>query len=146
MDIESLKLAGICFDYCPTLVMPQIPRVQDVLYAINLGEDSQINYEFCVEHFAPYIANVHLVIAAVAGQVTGQKDKVDEEAVIRAIAYAIIELCPAEARCLLNEAYVGAMEVLGEPLPPRPFRRNHLSSVCICPICEKMRESRGKIK
>jgi hypothetical protein len=49
-------------------MMPEIPRVVDVLYALRLSEE-QDNYGFCMANHEPYIENVMYVAAAVCARI-----------------------------------------------------------------------------
>jgi len=144
MNLAQLKKAGICFDFCPDAVVPEIPKVQDVLFAMRLVETDE-SYIFARDNHSTYVVNVGLVIAAVGHKVLGIRW--DEEITRRqVIAKAIVELCPSEARCLFNSAYVDAKRIAGEaiPMPEKPGR-DTLLEACECNSCVNLRfkESQG---
>ena len=128
----TLKKAGIRFDYCPDAVVPEIPYVQDVLYAMQLS-DEQKNYDFCHGNHATYIVNVGLVIAAAGYQVLcmGLYNEVKARSII---AKTIVDLCPEEAKCFFNSAFVEAKIMAGEELPVAlSADREALQKACACP-------------
>ena len=128
MDLEELKKAGIRFDFCPNAVAPEIPYVEDVLFALRLT-DEQKYYDFCVANHRTYIVNVGLVIAAV-GYAVFDRDNFNEAESRKAIARAIIELCPEEAKCFFRSAYMEAKRIVGEEIPPA-------DAACLCPRCSE---------
>ncbi len=135
MDLEELKKAGIRFDFCPNAVVPEIPYVQDVLFALRLT-DEQKYYDFCVANHRTYIVNIGLVIAAACYEIFDSEHYNETES-RRAIARAIIELCPEEAKCLFKSAYVEAMQIVGEQVPSRGASRVELLAACMCPRCSE---------
>lgn len=141
MNLEELKKAGICFDFCLNAVVPEIPYVQDVLFALRLT-DEQKYYDFCVANCRTYIVNVGLVIAAV-GYAIFDKDHYNETESRKAIARAIIDLCPEEAKCLFRSAYVEARKIVGEDIPPKGASRDELIATCRCPRCSESGEIWG---
>jgi hypothetical protein len=139
MDLEELKRAGICFDFCPNAVVPEIPRVDDVLFALRLT-DKQKYFDFCVANHRTYIVNLGLVIAAV-GYAIFNTEHYNETESRKVIARAILELCPEEAKCFFRSAYVEAKRIVGEKVPSRGASRDDLIAACTCPRCQatKMR-------
>jgi hypothetical protein len=137
MNLEELKRAGIHFDFCPNAVAPEIPYVQDVLFALRLT-DEQKYFDFCVANHRTYIVNVGLVIAAV-GYVIFDREHYNEAESRKAIARAILELCPEEARCLHRSAYIEARKIAREAIPPEGMSREQLLKRCSCPLCELTR-------
>src|SRR3990167_5669716 len=140
MNLETLTKAGVHFDYCPDAVVPEIPHVQDVLYAMRLT-DAQESFEFCVGNHATYIVNVGLVIVAVGYDVLCMEPRYDEAKARTIIARAIIELCPEDARCLFNSAYTQAQEIAGEKVYFRTTSREQLLSACGCSRCKEILDS-----
>lgn len=128
MNLEELKKAGIHFDFCLNAVVPEIPYVQDVLFALRLT-DEQKYFDFCVANCRTYIVNMGLVIAAV-GYAIFDKDHYNETESRKAIARAILDLCPEEAKCLFRSAYVEARKIVGEDIPPA-------DAACTCPRCSE---------
>lgn len=128
MNLEELKRAGIRFDFCPNAVAPEIPYVQDVLFALRLT-DEQKNYDFCAANHVAYIVNVALVVAAVGYGVLCM-EPYDQAEAKKIIARAIIELCPEEAKCLFQSAYMEAKRIVGEEIPPA-------DTACTCPRCNE---------
>lgn len=133
MDLETLKKAGIRFDFCPNAVVPEIPYVEDVLFALRLTGEQKY-YDFCVANHRTYVVNIGLVIAAV-GHVIFDRDNFNETESRKAIARAIIELCPEDAKCLFKSAYVEARKIIGEDVPPL--------TACTCPRCSESGEVWG---
>ncbi|MHB8830761.1 MAG: hypothetical protein ACYC44_01445 [Patescibacteria group bacterium] len=105
MNVTDFMKAGFRFSYCMDCVMPQIPRVQDVLYALHLSDKCE-EYEFMLSNHEPYVTNVHLVAATMCTALCERPR--DEQVMRKMIAQAIVSLCPDEARCVLyaNDAYV----------------------------------------
>lgn len=135
MSVETFKQAGIRFDYCRAAVVPEVPYVQDVLYALRLSEE-QKNYDFCRSNHELYNANVHTVAAAVGFEIMSMRPY-DEAKARQIIAKAIIELCPDEARCLFNNAYYEAVKLIGEEVPPKSADAETIQWVCSCPHCKE---------
>lgn len=135
MIIENLKKAGIRFSFCPQAAVPEIPRVQDVLYAMKLSPE-QINYDFCVSNHSTYVVNVGLAIYACGYEVLGM-EKYDENKAREIIAKAILELCPENARCLFNSAFVEARKLAKLPDVPKAENAAALRKICGCPRCKE---------
>lgn len=137
MNIETLKKTGICFSFSRYAVFPQIPYVQDVLYVLQLGEKHPRNI-YSPEgaaNWPEYIANTMLVAAAVASSVLFM-ECYDEAKARKIIAEAIMELCPPEAKCLFNSAFVEAQEIfVGQPAPSRRMASKQIREVCGCTEC-----------
>ncbi len=133
MNLEELKKAGIHFDFCPNAVAPEIPYVQDVLFALRLT-DEQKCFDFCVANHRTYIVNVGLVIAAV-GYAIFDREHYNEAESRKAIARAIIDLCPEEAKCLFRSAYVEAKQIAGDWVSPKGVDVRTLWKLCGCPRC-----------
>ncbi|MDD5726527.1 MAG: hypothetical protein PHC53_03940 [Patescibacteria group bacterium] len=115
MKKEVLK-SGIRFSHCINAAVPEIPRVQDVLFALRLT-DEQDYYEFCRSNHELYNMNVHLAAAACAFEVMIMRPY-DESAARKLIAQVIVDLCPEDARCVEFPAYKEAMQIAGIELPP----------------------------
>lgn len=133
MNLEELKKAGIHFDFCPNAVVPEIPYVEDVLFALRLT-DEQKCFDFCVENHRTYIVNIGLLIAAV-GYAIFDKEHYNETESRKAIARAIIELCPEEAKCFFRSAYVEAKKIVGEWTPSEGAADKARWALCSCPRC-----------
>ncbi len=103
------------YTYFGDSTVPEIPAVQDVLYALRLS-DHDARYEFALEHHPPYIFNVMLTAAKVADRLFKLNDQ-DDAARDKLIAETIIDLCPEEARCLFNQAYSNALYASGKRPP-----------------------------
>ncbi|MDD5438373.1 MAG: hypothetical protein PHC70_04480 [Patescibacteria group bacterium] len=127
MSVEAFVNAGFSFGYCMDCVMPQIPTVQDVMYALHMS-DQQESYDFCQSNHEPYVANVHLVTAAAGFKVLVMRPR-DEQAMRKLIAEAIVALCPDEACCTLfaSSAYVKARREAGLDVP--------MHDPATCPHC-----------
>lgn len=138
MDLETFKNAGIRFDHSEHAVVPEIPRVQDVLFALRLVE-RQEDYEFCVNNHSPYVANVGLVIAATSDDVLNMR-RYDEGEARKIIARAIVDLCPEEARCLFSSAYIEALKTAGQ-IVPELTSREQIIAACSCRKCRARHEA-----
>lgn len=111
MKLQQLLNAGICFDYCPDACVPEIPYVQDVLFALTLAKEDEC-YRFCTCNHITYVRNVHMVASAVAYDVLGMERYHEQEA-RKIIAGAIYQLCPDDARCSMYiDAYRKILEIL----------------------------------
>ena len=147
MNIETLKKAGICFDYCRNAMFPQIPYAQDVLYVVRLTKEKHERGNYCSEgaaNWATYIENLMLVAAAVAPKVLNM-ERYDEAEAKKIIAEAIMELCPPEAKCLFVDAFVAAQEIfVGKPAPSKTASRDEVLKACGCSECKRIiREDEG---
>lgn len=98
------------FSFCPEAAVPEIPYVQDVLYALRLSE-SDFYYGFCATNHSTYVHNVHLVAAAVAHDVLNMEQGSEEKA-RRIIAKKILEMCPEEVPRDFDNAVLGAEQLL----------------------------------
>ncbi|MFH0780050.1 MAG: hypothetical protein V1928_04325 [Parcubacteria group bacterium] len=141
MNLENLKKAGIRFNYCRQAVVPEIPRVQDVLYAMKLSPE-QINYDFCVSNHSIYVANVGLAIFACGNAVLGL-EKYDETEARKIIAKTILDLCPDIARCLFNNAFVEARKLALQLDVPKAENAAALRKICGCPECKQIDRELG---
>ena len=108
--------AGFRLSYCMDCVSPQIPHVQDVLYALHMS-DWQVCYDFTFNNHEPYVTNVHLVAAAMCTALCERPR--DEQKIRKLVGQTIVDLCPDEARCVLyvSSAYVVAMKEAGLEIP-----------------------------
>ena len=138
MNIETLKKAGISFSYCRFAVFPQIPRVQDVLYVLQLADEKDAKGNYCstgAANWATYIENLMLVAAAVGSRVF-DTERYDEAEARKIIAEAIMDLCPPEAKCLFHNAFVEAQEIfVGLPAPSKSASREAILMACDCQMC-----------
>ncbi|HWQ99730.1 MAG TPA: hypothetical protein VN397_02680 [Candidatus Methylomirabilis sp.] len=141
MNIETFKKAKIEF-VCggEGTCVPEMPRVTDVLFALRLS-DEELYYSFCLANHQVYIANVHLVAAAIGFEVTSEQRDFME--VCRIIARAILDLCPEHVRCLFDSGYVQAKRLAGEEVNTQ-VDRHTLRENCGCRRCrQKMEEERS---
>jgi hypothetical protein len=137
MDIETFKKAGVRFDHSRFAVVPEIPYVQDVLYALRLS-DAQKYYDICLANHPTYVVNVGLVIAA-TGYAVLCMERFDESEARKIIAQAILELTRPEDRCLFNPALIEAEEAItGKPAPSRTADREKTIAACGCAGCKKI--------
>jgi len=147
MNIDTLKKAGICFDYYRSGVFPQIPYTQDVLYVLELTGEKREMGNYCPEgaaNWATYIKNLMLVAAAVAPRVLNM-ERYDEAMARKLITEAIMELCPPEAKCLLNSAFVEAQEEFtGVPAPSKTASREEILRICGCVDCTSHRAEESR--
>lgn len=136
MNIETFKKARIYFDRCSFAVVPEIPYVEDVLYALRLSDEHKY-YNLCLNNHSPYIVNIGLVISAVGYAVLDMK-RYDEAEAKKIIAQAILDLTAPEDKCLFNNALAEATEVVtGQPDPSRTADRETLLSSCGCASCKE---------
>jgi hypothetical protein len=140
MKADTFKKAGIHFLHCRFAAVPEIPYVQDVLYALRLT-DTQEYYDFCVSNHATYVINVGLVIAAVAGEVLTM-ERYDEAEARKMIARAILELTAERDKCLFNSAVIKAAQEAGTPLTDSTDWAI-LTSTCRCPQCRERASEMG---
>lgn len=137
--LETFKKAGIQLNYCPNATVPQIPRISDVLYVLRLKEE-ETYFSFGCGNHPPYVTNVLLVAAAVAYEVLSMRTY-DEIAVKKIIAQAIFDLCPEDARCLFNTAFMEAASYAEKlNLAPQACTVNEepLRSICSCARCQEV--------
>jgi hypothetical protein len=122
------------FSYCPNAMVPEIPCMQDVLFALGLSKE-QKHYDFCKGNHEVYVDNVQLVVGKIGATVKSVWS--DEARVKRIIAQAIVDLCPPEARCLFNIAYVEAKIVAGKKGWEVVLNSSSevLRQACTCPRC-----------
>ncbi|MDD5726683.1 MAG: hypothetical protein PHC53_04775 [Patescibacteria group bacterium] len=100
------------FSYCINCGVREIPSVQDVLYALHLSGQQEY-YTFSLGNHAPYIANVHLVCAALD---VGAFKCHSETTIRELIALAILKLCPEEAKCMNYPAYTELLRFADMPV------------------------------
>lgn len=132
MSLRELKKSGITFTHSRYAGVPEIPHVQDVLYALRLSEQ-QRHFNFCLSNHPTYIENVGLVIAAIAGSVLTAPDESEARKII---ARAILDLTADKDKCLFNSAVTDASEEAGIPLT-RSSDWAVLVSTCACPACRE---------
>ena len=132
MSLKIFVQHGIRMSYCECCMMPEIPEVQDVLYALQLSKE-QAYYDVCLANHEVYIANVYLVAAAIGFDATTMRPY-DEPAARKLIAQAIVELCPDHARCLFVHAYVAAKQLAGDQVP-EGLDGDRLREACRCRRC-----------
>lgn len=137
---------GICLDYKVAMKgsSPQIPWVIDVLFFMHRTKSQQF-YALGRSRYPAYVSNVGMVTLTVLEQI--QKIvPYDENLANTIIAEAIIELCPLDARCLLEPGYAQALkiaedsrypaDILDIPLCTIPDK-DALREACKCPSCKK---------
>lgn len=128
--IDKFQKSRIFFSYHSDALATEIPRVADVLYVLRLSYE---NEEYYSNHEV-YVANVHLVAAAICHEVTFMQPY-DKALARRIIAVAIVDLCPNEARCLLNSAFAEAKLLAGDKVPASTANREALLRACTCLKC-----------
>jgi hypothetical protein len=99
------------FSYCSNAMVPKIPSAQDVLFALRLSKQEDV-YSFCRGNHEVYVDNVQLVVDKIGAMVKSVWP--NEVKAKQVIAKAIVDLCPEEARCLFNTAYVEAKIMAGQ--------------------------------
>ena len=133
---------GFYLSYSPDRMrqesLPETPFIDDVFYVLRMGSSANKGRYY---HKSPtpanhewYIANVHLVAAAVAAEVRGMQPYHKGEA-RRMIAKAIIALCSQEARCFLNNAFWEAKQIVGDDVPAKTLSAPEIKAQCSCPSC-----------
>jgi hypothetical protein len=132
--LERMVAAGIRLVHSVNCVVPEIPEVQDVLFALRVSEEEKF-YWFCSSNHEPYIGNVHLVAAAVGTEVLMARPY-DEQATRLAIAKAILALYPEHASCLASTRYTKVMELAGEVVPTGDELKRRLRT-CECENCRE---------
>lgn len=136
VDLSNLdKPVVSCFYYSPYATTPQIPSVTDVLYVLGLSKEDKY-YGMCERLHRLYVDNVNFVLNVVGFEVAGLLP-CNEAAARRAIARAIIDLCPEKARCLFNPEFVEAKVALGEEVPPRTANVHERRRACDCQDCRQ---------
>lgn len=139
MNIQALKSTGTFFVCEHPRPIYQIPNVQDVLYVLGVSGEQKY-YKFCLSQiqYTLYVANVHLAVAAVSGEVLRLKPSAARQ--IRTIvAFAIIELTRPEDRCLFDPALNDAMEMItGMQVGSRTRNHGRLRESCGCSDCKKI--------
>lgn len=143
--MNANTLDPFTLSYCQYAAVPEIPDVQDVLYALRLAEANR-SYEFCLGNHPTYVMNVHLVAAKLASevQIAAMLHQQGEAAARRYIAGKIVDLCPPEAKCLFVSAYVRAM-CLAEREIPSTVGCDHWERMqrCGCSKCTQRIRSEG---
>lgn len=142
MDVAELKQTGYRFSFCRACMMPEIPRVVDVLYALRFFEEQEY-YDYCAANHQTYIENVMYVAAAVCDAVLALKPY-NAAKVEQIIAAAIAELCPDEARCLNVPGYYAARKVMGDEIPPLSATTETMQQACGCAQCQEMIRERER--
>ena len=119
MDVETLVRIGIRFSYSRAATFPQIPYVQDVFFVLQLSDkkDERNYYSSASANWPEYIENLMLLAAAVAPMVLVPEGHYNGAEARKVIARAIMDLCPDEAKCLFNHAFVEAKKAAGEEVP-----------------------------
>lgn len=142
MDIEMLKKLGAYLGYFRSAVFSKIPHTQDVLYALQLTDKTHecglYNPASTDNMWGIYMADVLLVAGAVASEVFNM-ERYDEARARKLIAEVILELCPPEAKCLLNDAFVSAQEEFtGMQALSRGASRYEIIRACGCAECTRI--------
>jgi len=143
MNTTTTKKPVVYFTYTMAAMFPQIPYVQDVLYVLQLSDkkDERGYYSPAGNaNFGEYIRN--LMLAAFWATNTNEAlSRYPDKWVRHLVAKAIIELCPPEAKCLFNPAFLIAFEELTDkPVRYDGKNRKSLLEACGCPQCELARE------
>ena len=134
--LDNIRKSGILFSYSPDSMVPQIPKVDDVLYALRLSPDND-SYAFCMMNYAQYISNVHLVATAVAANTIGVRPKVIPAEIRKIIALIIIDLCPPRAKCLFDNTYVAALREAGHDTTMAEGSHEEVLAACTCLVCSQ---------
>jgi hypothetical protein len=125
------------FYYSCDAAVPQIPQIQDVLFALRLSDEQQA-YNFCRSNHEVYVVNVHLAASVVVsrGILSAKQDMIR-----KMIAVTVMDLCPEEAKCFFNSAYVEVRREVGGSIPPQDIGRQKLQKLCGCKHCMKTQDS-----
>lgn len=122
--------------------VPQIPRLQDVLYVLEISKRQEY-YSICKENMdVVYLLNIRMVVEAVGNQVKAlwPSDSVEAR---RIVARTIVSLCPEEAKCLSREAFVNAKRD-AEGTLSMPFKDGaEIIDACVCPYHKESRRLRA---
>jgi hypothetical protein len=129
----------ICLAYSPDCMIPRIPKVDDVLYALRLLPDNDC-YAFCMMNYAQYISNVHLVAAAVGANTIGIRPGAIPAETRMIIALAIIDLCPPRAKCLFDNTYVATLLEAGHDTTMAEGSHDEVLAACTCLACSRNRD------
>ncbi len=121
--------------FCSDAMVPEIPRIQDVLFALGLSMEEEY-YTLCACNHEPYIANINLVVVACAGKILGT-NPYDEQEARRIVAKTIVSFCPEEAQCLFVDAYVKALEIAEGKNLNLPHTSEELKEMCGCRNCRQ---------
>ena len=122
--------------------VPQIPRLQDVLYVLELSQRQEY-YSICYQNNdVSYLMNIRIVVEAVGNKVKALWPSDDAEA-RRIIARSIIDLCPEEARCLFREAFISAKRLAGDSVPGENGDETTLLEACTCSYCRETKRLRA---
>lgn len=143
--MNANMLDPFTLSFCQDAAAPEIPDVQDVLYALRLAEADR-SYEFCLRNHMTYVMNVHLVAAKLASevQIAAMLHQQGEATTRRYIAGKIVDLCPPEAKCLFVSAYVRAMRLAEREIPSTAgCDRWTRMQCCGCSKCAKRIRSEG---
>lgn len=124
MNVTTFLKANISLESSHFVTEPEIPFVQDILFALRLSE-KQIAFDAGLGSHSAYIVNACLTAASVAHEIVSM-EFFDEGKARLIIARAIIALCPEEAKCFYKKGYVDAMQTLGQTVP---------GPLCVCANC-----------
>lgn len=133
MNTDLFHRAGLYFAYSRLAKGPQIPHVQDVLYALRRSP-TQKSFESSLTDRGSYFQNVALVVAAVGVDVL-RLEPYNESVAQRIIAQAILDLCAPKDKCLHNAALAAAAEVVTGVAQIGSF--SALTDACGCSSCRK---------
>lgn len=136
--LNRIKNGNVRFVYSIYAVVPEIPIVIDVLFALRLS-DEQKYYWFASANHETYISNVHLAAAAVGTSIYLMRPQVDKDKARKMIARAIVDLCPPKAACLFNHAYTKALDELDKNPIQKKWTRNDRIAACSCSQCGQRR-------
>jgi hypothetical protein len=144
--LNKIMNAGIRLSYSEYACFPQIPHTQDVLYALQLSDqkDERDYYSPAgAGNWGTYIENLMLVSAVVGADVLCM-EPYDEAGAKKIVAQAIIDLCPEEAKCLFDSAFVEARMLVDETTPDVVrLPRRELILFCGCRKCARRIEDEG---
>lgn len=121
-------------------MIPQIPRVQDVLHALRYADTPDaLGYYSTVGagNWPLYIANViHIADVVVLDLLA--LEPYDHDQARKIVAQAIMDRLPAEAKCLFVSEFVELQEiVVGTKAPSRTSSRSEILKVCGCSSCAR---------
>ncbi len=136
MGREDFVRAGLGLEYDQDSQAPQIPYVQDVLYIMHLAGEEKF-YDICLFRHPTYVANTLLIATAVAHEIAGPK-RVSRTDMHKAVAQTIMDLCPANARCLRIPGFAQAKSMLGL-VDIENRRPAELARLCGCARCEALK-------
>jgi hypothetical protein len=123
-----------------------VPSVDAVLFVLGLANEDTRNP--LLQMGPIYTTNVHRAVVAASFEVmssrpNGRRAVRNTEAQARMIARVIIDLCPEDAKCLLNKPFIEAKRWAGDSVPAKGTDEAALIDACTCPEHLKFKQDRA---